>query len=73
MQTMQAPRQLPLDIPIDPELLEAKARELYERSRYLSGKYASFSKLMADPLLARCMRFNANLLLQRAAKRTRGH
>lgn len=70
MQTMQAPRQLPLDIPIDPELLEAKARELYERSRYLSGKYATFSKLMADPLLARCMRFTASRLL--GSKKTRG-
>lgn len=76
MQTLQPPpqpQQLALGLAIDPELLDAKAREIFEHSRYLSGKYASFSKLMADPLLARCMRFNANLLLQRAAERTRGH
>ena len=72
MQTMNQPQQLALDIPVDPELLEAKAREIYERSRYLSGKYATFNKLMADPFLARCMRFTASRLIG-SAKRTRGH
>ena len=56
----------------DRELLEAKAREIYERSRYLSGKYATFSKLMADPFLARCMRFTASRLIG-YSKKTRGH
>ena len=71
----QKPRQLPLGLPTDPALLEelvlAKARELYGRSRFLSGRYASFNKLMADPVAGRCMRLSASQLL-RLGSRTQG-
>jgi len=75
MQVLNRMQQVPLALPVDPDLLEslvqAKARELYASSRFLSGRYASFSKLMADPLVGRCMRLSA-LHLVRLGKRTRG-
>jgi hypothetical protein len=59
--------QIQLALPVDPVLLEdlmlSKARELYRRSRYLSSRYASFSRLMEDPIAGRCMRLSARHLL----------
>lgn len=78
MQTMSrrsAPRgpgvQLALSPELEEELVLKKARELYTRSYFLSGRYASFNKLMADPLMGRCMRLAAQQCL-RSASRTRG-
>lgn len=72
MQTLTQPKQLALQLPIDPELLDAKAREIFNHSRYLSGKYASFNKLMADPVLAKSLRLCAKHLLG-STKKTRSH
>ncbi len=59
--------QLNLDLPLDPVLLEdlllKKARDLYRRSRFLNNRYASFSRLMEDPIAGRCMRLSAKQLL----------
>ena len=63
--------QLPLDPDLEEELVLAKALELYRRNRYLSGKYASFSRLMADPIAERCLRLCARQVL-RLGNRTRG-
>ena len=76
MQTLNSiPQQMALALPVDPDLLEelvlAKARELYARSRFLSGRYASFNKLMADPVAGRCMRLSATHCL-RLGNRTQG-
>jgi hypothetical protein len=65
------PLQLPLDAQLHEELVLAKARELFARSHYLSGKYPSFNKLMEDPVVARCMRLCAGQMLRRD-KSTRG-
>lgn len=77
MRTMNSSQQqMPLALPVDPALLEelvlAKARELYGRSRFLAGKYASFNKLMADPVAGRCMRLSATHLLRLGSKKTQG-
>lgn len=70
------PRQLPLDANLEEALVLQEARVLYDASRFLSGRYASFAKLMADPLVGRCMRLSAaqrvRLKAAQAAKRTRG-
>lgn len=68
-------QQLPLALPVDPALHEAmvqkKARELYSRSRFLSGKYSSFARLMEDPIAGRCLRLCAARVL-RLGNGTRG-
>ena len=51
-------------------LVLQEARVLYDASRFLSGRYASFAKLMADPLVGRCMRLSAAQRV-RAGARTR--
>ena len=73
MQTMNSiQQQMPLALLVDPDLLEelvqAKARELYACSRFLSGRYTSFNKLMADPVVGRCMRLSATHLLRLGSK-----
>lgn len=64
------PIQLPL-IPLDEEQVRRKARELFDSSRVLSARWASFDKVMADPLMGRCLRLSATALLRRA-DRARG-
>ncbi len=64
-------QQLPLDPELEQALVLEKARVLYTRSRYLSGKYASFSRLMEDPIAERCLRLCARQLL-RSGNRTQG-
>lgn len=54
------PSQQQLEIPQLQEELELRAaRVLYARSRFLSSRYATFDKLMAQPLVARCLRLAA--------------
>lgn len=65
------PRQLPLDPELEEALVLQEARALYDASRLLCGRYASFAKLMADPLVGRCMRLSAAQRV-RAGKRTQG-
>lgn len=67
----QTALQLPLDPELEEELLLGKARELFVRSRYLSARYASFNKLMADPVAGRCMRLSARQCLRLANKKPR--
>lgn len=69
--TNRAAQQMPLDPAMEEELVLAKARQLYEHSRVLSGKYASFNRLMADPVAAQCLRLCARQVL-RSASRKRG-
>lgn len=64
-------KQLPLDPALEEELVLKKARELYGRSRFLSARYASFARLMEDPVAGRCMRLSARHLL-RLGDRTQG-
>lgn len=64
-------QQMPLDPVLEEELVLRKARELYANSRFLSGRFASFERLMADPVVGRCMRLSATHLLRRGS-RTRG-
>ena len=76
MQTLnRRQQQMALALPVDPvlyeELVAKKARELYSRSRFLSGKYASFQRLMEDPIAGRCMRLCAAQVL-RLGSRTQG-
>ena len=63
--------QMPLDPALEEELILEKAKVLYQRSKLLSGKYASFNRLMADPVAGRCLRLCARQLL-RSGNRTRG-
>lgn len=67
-----APQQAALPLEVDEALVLAKARELFCSSRYLSGKYASFERVMEQPVTARCLRMGALALLRSGAKRTRG-
>lgn len=69
--TFQPMAQLPLDAALQEELVLAKARELYAKSPFLSRKYSSFSKLMADPVAGRCLRLCATQLVMRRGRRTR--
>jgi hypothetical protein len=71
MRVLNHAQQLPLDPGLEEELVLSAARGLYERSRYLSSKYASFSRLMADPIAGRCLRLCATQCL-RLGKKTRG-
>ncbi len=64
-------QQLPLDPALEEELVQKKAREIYTQSRLLSAKYASFARLMEDPVAGRCLRLCATQLLRRGNK-TRG-
>lgn len=66
-------KQLPLDAELQEELVLAKARELYAMSAFLSSKYSSFARLMADPVAAKCMRLcAAQIVMLRGSRRTRG-
>lgn len=72
-----SPLQLPLALPeVDAAQFEAlvltKARGLFEGSRYLSARFASFERVMAEPVTGRCLRLAASALLRSGAKRTRG-
>lgn len=71
MRTEPRAEQLPLDADLEEELVLRKARELFARSRYLSSRFASFSRLMEDPVVGRCMRLSATHVL-RLGNRTRG-
>ena len=68
--TLQAQplHQMSLALPVDPTLQEQlvlkKARDLYRRSRFLNTRYASFNRLMDDPIVGRCMRMSAAHLLR---------
>lgn len=62
--------QTPLLPELENELVLQKARELYERSRYLQGKYASLQRLLEDPLVGRSLLLGARQCV-RQAKRTR--
>lgn len=64
--------QLPLDAALQEELVLAKARDLYARSPFISRKYSSFAKAMADPVAGRCLRLCARQLVMRLGRRTRG-
>lgn len=70
--SMRMQKQLPLDPALEEELVLKKARELFGLSLYLSGRYASFQKLMADPLVGRCMRLSATQCLRMGGKKTQG-
>lgn len=63
--------QVPLALPVPPELVLEKAAELYERSGLLRRRYASLDLLLADPVAGRCLRLCATQLLRRGS-RTRG-
>lgn len=69
----RVPRQLPLGLPVEPELYEAmvvkKARELFHRSRLLSTRYASFERVMAEPVTGRCLRMAAVALVRNGVGR----
>lgn len=71
---MQHSPQIYLQPPLMPELEEElvlqKARELYGRSRYLQGRYASFQRLLDDPLVGRSLLLGARQCL-RQGKRIR--
>lgn len=62
------PQQLPLDEGLQEELILKKARELYQRSHFLSARFSSFQKLMADPVVGRCMRLAATQCLRPVAR-----
>ena len=62
--------QPPLLPELENELVLQKARELYARSRYLQGRYASFQRLLDDPLVGRSLLLGARQCV-RQAKRTR--
>lgn len=71
------PQQMPLPLAeVDAAQFEAlvleKARRLFEGSRYLSAKFASFERVMAEPVTGRCLRMAASALLRRGQKRGRG-
>lgn len=68
----QQPIQLqqPLLPELEAELVLAMARELYGRSRFLQGRYASFQRLIDDPLVGRSLLLGARQRL-RQGKRTR--
>lgn len=61
-------QQLPLDPDLEEELVQQKAREIYTRSRFLSGRYASFARLMEDPVAGRCLRLCATQCLRLGSK-----
>lgn len=61
------PVQMPL-IPLDDELVLRKARELFDSSRLLSARWPSFDKVMADPLVGRCLRMSATALVRRGSR-----
>jgi hypothetical protein len=63
--------QMPLDPVMEAERVEQRARQMYERSRYLCARYASFSQLMDDPVAGRCLRLCA-LHSLRLGDRARG-
>lgn len=71
-QPTHIPQQAALPLEVDEALVLAKARELFCASRFLSGRYASFERVMEQPLTARCLRISALALLRSGAKRTRG-
>lgn len=62
--------QPPLLPELEEELVLKKAKELYERSRYLQGRYASFQRVLDDPLVGRSLLLGARQCV-RQAKRTR--
>lgn len=64
-------QQLPLDPELEQELVLEQARVLYRRSQLLSGRYATFDRLMADPIQGPCLRLCARQLL-RSGNRTQG-
>lgn len=64
------PQQMPL-LPLDEELLLRKARELFDSSRLLSGRWPSFDQAMQHPAVGRCLRMSAAALLRRNAKKPR--
>ena len=71
MRAMNHAQQLPLDPALEEELVQQKAKEIYTRSRFLSGRYASFARLMEDPIAGRCLRLCATQCL-RVGSKTRG-
>lgn len=71
-----SPLQMPLALPeVDAAQFEAlvlaKARGLFEGSRYLSARFASFERVMEQPVTGRCLRIAASALLRRGQKRGR--
>jgi hypothetical protein len=64
------PKQTPISLqpPLIPELEQelvlAKAKELFGRSRYLQGRYASFQRLLDDPLVGRSLLLGARQCLR---------
>ena len=63
-----AQQQIPLALPVDAtqqeKLMLKKAQELYRRSRFLKARYASFERLIEDPIAGWCMRLSAAHLLR---------
>lgn len=70
MRTLNHAQQLPLDPALEEELVLQKAQQIYRQPRFLSGRYASFERLMEDPVAGRCLRLCATQCL-RLGKRTR--
>lgn len=62
-------RQLPLDPAMEQEAVLKKARALFDRSRYLSSRFASFDRLMADPVTGRAMWIAATQCVRSAVGR----
>ena len=63
------PRQLPLDPALEHDVVMRKARALFDRSHYLSTRFASFDRLMADPVTGRAMWIAATQCVRSAAAR----
>lgn len=62
-------RQLSLDPAMERDAVLTKARALYARSRFLSSRFATFERLMADPVTGRAMWIAATQCVRSAAGR----
>jgi hypothetical protein len=63
MQVMNQ-KQVPLALPVDEAMVQGKALELFDRSRFLRGKYKRLEQLLADPVAGRCLRLCATQLVR---------
>jgi hypothetical protein len=68
MRTLSHAQQLPLDPDLEEELVQQKAKQIYSQSRFLSARYASFARLMEDPVAGRCLRLCATQCLRLGSK-----
>ena len=68
MRTLNHAQQLPLDPALEEELVLQKAKQIYRQSRFLSARYASFARLMEDPVAGRCLRLCATQCLRLGSK-----